>query len=117
MEDRDFFAGLELDGDDDALRLVYSDWLEEHGTSPETAEQTEFLRLSVRERCLPPEAPEAAAIRERLKALRTQLDEEWVLPVELLRLRVPKDTPVKTDLGATGRASAQETFGRGGKKV
>jgi len=56
------------DPDDDVVRLVYADWLEEH----QQAERAEFIRLQIRLHQMSPNDPEREALREHESALLDQ---------------------------------------------
>ena len=47
-DDRAFLEAIAADPDDEATRLVYADWLEEHGDS-----RAQFLRLEIEYRKTP----------------------------------------------------------------
>lgn len=59
--------------DDDTPRLVFADWLQEHGED----DRAEFIRAQVRLEL----GEENAALRERTKLLLTEYGEEWSEPV------------------------------------
>jgi uncharacterized protein (TIGR02996 family) len=61
--------------------LVYADWLDERGDP-----RSEFLRLSVERRELPPGDAVAGAIDARLAVLRDTLDPNWMLVFDTARL-------------------------------
>jgi uncharacterized protein (TIGR02996 family) len=63
--------------DDDGVRLVYADWLEEHG-QPERAE---FIRLQIELAGLAEGSPRRAALQAREQALLRQHETAWVGPV------------------------------------
>jgi uncharacterized protein (TIGR02996 family) len=80
---------------DQAARLVYADWLEEHGDP-----RAEFLRLEVELCEMPERHPNRAQVRERLKSLWQEFDADWLAsvnrsPVEGCRFRFkcPKKWP------------------------
>src|SRR4051812_22088202 len=60
---------------DDAVRLVYADWLEESGDQPERAEA---IRLGVQRRSLDDLDPLAWVIDSRARQLRTRHEKEWL---------------------------------------
>ncbi len=60
--------------DDDARRLVYSDWLEEHGD----AVRAEFIRASVRLAGLRPKVKGRAALEARVKELEKAHQKGWL---------------------------------------
>ena len=49
-----FLADIFANPDDDGLRLIYADWLDEHGWRPERAE---FIRVQVALASLPEDDP------------------------------------------------------------
>jgi uncharacterized protein (TIGR02996 family) len=60
--------------DDDAPRLIYADWLDEHGQ----ADRAEFIRLQCRLAALPPDDPGIKEMHSReLQLLRSHQD-QWV---------------------------------------
>lgn len=65
--------------DDDAPRLVYSDWLEERGE----AEQANYIRASVEIAKLDPASPRAVKLREDLPANPERWLEDWGISVEV----------------------------------
>jgi uncharacterized protein (TIGR02996 family) len=62
--------------DDDAPRLVYADWLEEHGRP----ERGEFIRLQCDEARLPSDDPRRAGLATRLRRLQAVHERDWVEP-------------------------------------
>jgi uncharacterized protein (TIGR02996 family) len=65
--------------DDDAVRLVYADWLEENG-QPERAE---LIRLEIELSGLPEASPRAEPLEEREEELLEAHALEWVRPLSL----------------------------------
>ena len=63
--------------DDDAVRAVYADWLEEREDP-----RYEFLRAQADVRRAPPDHPERLTLEERLSRARKGLDTAWLLQVE-----------------------------------
>jgi len=55
------------------VRLVYADWLEEHGDS-----RAEFLRLEARATEITPSHADARAVRRRMIELRAQVPAAWL---------------------------------------
>ncbi len=64
--------------DDDAPRLIYSDWLDDHG-DPDRAE---FIRLQCRLAALAEDDPERAALVRREKELEREHGERWLAEVQ-----------------------------------
>ncbi|HYT94537.1 MAG TPA: TIGR02996 domain-containing protein [Gemmataceae bacterium] len=58
---------------DDAVRLVYADWLEEHGD----VDRAEFIRVQVQRASLPSDAPQQAELRTRSLALTLRCGSRW----------------------------------------
>jgi uncharacterized protein (TIGR02996 family) len=81
MGDEGFLADIREHPDDDAPRLVYSDWLEDNG-DPERAE---FIRLQCRLARMDWREPGYKALEERAKKLERQNWERWLAacPAEL----------------------------------
>ena len=65
---------------DDAPRLIYADWLEEHSQ----ADRAEFIRLQCRVARLPDPAPEHPLLMKRVEELLRSHWEEWVGPLRAL---------------------------------
>jgi uncharacterized protein (TIGR02996 family) len=81
MDDADFLRAIAEDRDDDALRLVYADWLDERADP-----RGEYLRLQ----------QQVVRATARMEELRRQLDPAWTDAVRL--------TPRRCDVQlATGR--------------
>lgn len=62
--------------DDDAPRLVYADWLEEHGD----AEQAEFIRVQIELATLPPHE-RRTSLGKRARELLARNEADWVRPI------------------------------------
>jgi uncharacterized protein (TIGR02996 family) len=67
------FAAILADPEDDTPRLVYADWLEEHG-DPERAE---FIRVQIKLARLP-----TADLESREEVLLARHEEEWLSPLK-----------------------------------
>jgi uncharacterized protein (TIGR02996 family) len=65
--------------DDDAVRLVYSDWLEEHGE----AEQARYLRAAIELENLPRRSKKRAALEETIKDLESAHSQKWLYGIGL----------------------------------
>jgi uncharacterized protein (TIGR02996 family) len=73
-EDFQFQRAIFNQPDDDALRLVYADWLEEHGDP-----RAEFLRLDVElHRLTKSRRKRKATLEKQMRKLQSQLDAGWV---------------------------------------
>jgi uncharacterized protein (TIGR02996 family) len=75
MSDAGFLEALRENPDDESLRLIYADWLDERGDK-----RGEFLRLESALRFLSHggESDEFAALRKRVLALANDLDLSWL---------------------------------------
>src|SRR5215216_1158299 len=65
--------------EDDAPRLIYADWLEEHGDETDRA-RADLIRVQCRLAQLPDDDPEREDLEEREKGLLRRLD-DWLGPV------------------------------------
>ena len=74
MDDEPFLRAISAAPDDDAPRLVYADWLDEHG-QPDRAE---FVRLQVRLRHLPAHDPSRTELTSREQQLRNACTPYWL---------------------------------------
>ena len=74
MENEAFLKAILESPTDAALRLVYADWLEEHG-DPSRAE---FLRLELKLLELPSDEERFPAFQKRLQELNQVLDPRWI---------------------------------------
>jgi uncharacterized protein (TIGR02996 family) len=83
--------------EDDRLRLVYSDWLEEDGQ----AERAEFIRTQVELARLPPDAPARPALLQREKELLDAHRAAWLKALP----RVPSGTKLEFQRGFVGRVT------------
>src|SRR2546422_418190 len=84
-QEQSFIAAICAAPEDDALRLVYADWLEEHGQQA----RAEFIRVQVRLANLAEGAPERPALTAREHKLLTQHEAEWTAPLRRLGARRP----------------------------
>jgi uncharacterized protein (TIGR02996 family) len=87
MDRRAFLqAILEAPGDD-APRLVYADWLDEHGTTDADRDRAEFIRVQcelARLRCDSPECTaRGPALQRRERELRAQYEKAWAAELNL----------------------------------
>jgi uncharacterized protein (TIGR02996 family) len=73
MTDEKHFLQAIIDNpDDDSFRLVFADWLEEHGQS----DRAEFIRLQV-QMAQRPQPPELASLSDRTRKLLQAHGKEW----------------------------------------
>src|SRR5262245_28957102 len=75
MSEEAFIRGLLENPEDDTLRLVYADWLEEHGDN-----RSEFLRAAIAVRTAAND-PSRLALRQRVQELRSSVPTEWLVKV------------------------------------
>src|SRR5262249_13007975 len=71
-----FFHAIQQDPEDDALRLVFADFLEDRGDAQATA-HAELIRTQVRLTALTPDAPNAAGQAAELTARQEELLARW----------------------------------------
>src|SRR5689334_8020900 len=71
-----FLAEICANPDDDAPRLVYADWLDEHGD----AERAEFIRLQC-QLARTPRHPRLQELRRREKQLLAEHEADWLGPL------------------------------------
>src|SRR3954471_17475622 len=76
----DLLRAIRHDPDDDSLRLVYADWLEEHG-GPEGLARAEFIRVQMELARAGGDDPRAAGLRARQDALLERHGADWAAPV------------------------------------
>jgi uncharacterized protein (TIGR02996 family) len=72
------------DPDDDARRLVYADWLEEHGDESDSA-RAEYIRLTVEKARLRRSDPRREQLLGRMRALLKQHRSRWFADSPLVR--------------------------------
>jgi uncharacterized protein (TIGR02996 family) len=77
MSDEGFRAAIREHPDDDAPRLIYADWLDEHG-QPERAE---FIRVQCRREPLPRNNPVRHALHRRERELLRAFGAQWLEPL------------------------------------
>lgn len=78
--DEAFIQAIREAPDDDAPRLIYADWLEEHGQ----ADRAEFIRIQCRLARMPEADPNAASLWARAEELLRANWEAWVGPLREL---------------------------------
>src|SRR5437763_11790587 len=74
--------------DDDTPRLVFAEWLDEHGE----AERAEFIRLQCSLNSLAPESAEFGPIQERVNQLLNARLDAFLMPLTQLGLRFGDET-------------------------
>ena len=79
-----FLRGVSEDPDDDAPRLIFADWLDEHGRADKAA----FVRLEVELSRLPQSSERYDSLRDELLRLDGRIDGQWtwafIRPARLL---------------------------------
>jgi uncharacterized protein (TIGR02996 family) len=80
--DRAFLDAILAEPDDPSVRLVYADWLDEHG-QPERAE---FLRNEAAISSLPENDPRRAGLLKRLRDLQSTVGDEWAARIDRARI-------------------------------
>jgi uncharacterized protein (TIGR02996 family) len=78
-----FFADIREHPDDDVPRLVYADWLEEHGDERDR-ERADLIRVQCQLAGLPPGNPLRPGLARREQHLRDRLDRVWLAPLNRL---------------------------------
>jgi uncharacterized protein (TIGR02996 family) len=86
-EDQAFLEAVLAQPDDDAVRLVYADWLEERGDP-----RSDYLRLEL-ELVREPSGAEAPGLRVRLQELRPRLDPLWLAHLDQPAVMRANPTP------------------------
>src|SRR5580700_6105903 len=76
MTDNDALLLAILADPDDAVRLVYADWLEEHGD----AERAEFIRVQCLLERLPEDTPQRPELEDRCDDLLAEHELRWLGP-------------------------------------
>jgi len=75
-QQRAFLRSIQETPEDDAPRLVYADWLDDHGD----AERADFIRTQCRLEAMPRDAPGRSALRMREADLLRRHRSEWLGP-------------------------------------
>jgi uncharacterized protein (TIGR02996 family) len=73
-----FLAAIREDPDDDGVRLVYADWLEEHGDSEAQRARAEFIRVQIELKRLPEFDARRHALEDREADLLAVHEEAWL---------------------------------------
>jgi uncharacterized protein (TIGR02996 family) len=95
-DDASFLAAVVDAPEDDLLRAVYADWLEERGDSRADYLRTEMVLVGMSE-----EDPGYFGVEARLRELRQAVDAEWV-NLAGRRYRVEFEPPSPGQLGGLG---------------
>ncbi len=85
MDDQDaLLRAIVQNPQDDWPRLVYADWLEEHGQ----AERAELIRVQIQRANLPHDDPQQPPLRTRERHLLDEYSNRWLAPVQALLRQV-----------------------------
>jgi uncharacterized protein (TIGR02996 family) len=76
-----FLADIKEHPHEDGLRLIFADWLEEHGDALDQA-RAELIRCQIEHDRLPSEAPERAEHGRRARELQQKHGKAWLGPLE-----------------------------------
>jgi uncharacterized protein (TIGR02996 family) len=76
-EGESLLASIIADPDDDAIRLVYADWLDEYGGEAE-AGRAEFIRVQIEKESLPEVDPKRSALEATEAGLLDLHAEDWL---------------------------------------
>jgi uncharacterized protein (TIGR02996 family) len=76
LDRRPFIDAILEDTEDDTSRLVYADWLEEHGAEADCA-RAEFIRIGCEVARLPPNSPRRAELERREDELLAAHGRNW----------------------------------------
>jgi uncharacterized protein (TIGR02996 family) len=82
-DDQGLFQAILDNPDDNAVRLVYADWLEEHGQPA----RADFIRVQVELAHLPPNDPRRGELEAREQALLNEHEKEWAEPLRPWAIR------------------------------
>jgi uncharacterized protein (TIGR02996 family) len=82
-QDESFLAAIRAAPDDEALRLIYADWLTEQ-EDPSTVDRGAFIRLQVERAHLALGLSEAEELRQREQLLLQRNWEAWIGPLREL---------------------------------
>jgi uncharacterized protein (TIGR02996 family) len=76
-----FLGDIKEHPQEDGLRLIFADWLEEHG-DPSDQPRAELIRCQIEFSRLSPEAPDRAVHGRRARALQQKHGKAWLGPLE-----------------------------------
>src|SRR6516165_8917057 len=85
VDDAAFVRAIQAAPDDESVRLVYADWLEERGDA-----RAEFLRVEVTALTLPATDVRRSIAFARLSDLRRDIDSSWLAVVSRLSREVKR---------------------------
>jgi uncharacterized protein (TIGR02996 family) len=81
--ERAFLEAIIAEPDDDAVRLIFADWLEEQ-SNPSLNARGEFIRVQIERHTLPADDPRQAELAEREEALLARHRQGWEGPLRQL---------------------------------
>jgi uncharacterized protein (TIGR02996 family) len=108
-EDRAFIQAIQASPNDEALRLVYADWLEERSDP-----RGEYLRLEASVASTPTKTRKAKALRVRFQELRSQIKPSWLAVFDQPGLMRANPTPFPSgwwSVDLEGYREGAETYG------
>jgi uncharacterized protein (TIGR02996 family) len=73
-----FLASICAAPDDDGVRLIYADWLEEHGDGPSDRGRAEFIRVQCALEGLEKYSPQRMDLEERAADLLSRYGDDWL---------------------------------------
>jgi uncharacterized protein (TIGR02996 family) len=110
MTEYDAFLQVIIESpDDDSTRLVFADWLEEHGD----AERAKLIRLQCSLNSLPPASPELVPLEERVNLLLQARRNDYLTPLTRIGLQFDRETQHQETLDECVIAHLTATFRRG----
>jgi uncharacterized protein (TIGR02996 family) len=74
------FAAILAHPDEDTPRLVYADWLQEHGDEP----RADFIRLQIERERLTPADPQFPTVLRRERTLFAHHKARWLMPLQVM---------------------------------
>jgi uncharacterized protein (TIGR02996 family) len=102
-----FIRAIQADPQEEAPRLIYADWLEEHDNFP----AADYLRIETRLAKLPLESPEAPPLRDRLWHAWANVNPRWLLTFTQPRMLRANPTPYPSAWKNFGLGTLRETRG------
>jgi uncharacterized protein (TIGR02996 family) len=107
VNDEAFIQAIAAEPNSDATRLVYSDWLEEHGNQP----AADYLRTELELAKLPLDSPEATRLRNQLWQAWATVDPKWLMIFTQPQMLRANPTPFPSAWWNFGLGSLRESRG------
>jgi uncharacterized protein (TIGR02996 family) len=85
MKDDAFLSAIHADPDDESLRLIYADWLDEHGDDLGRA-RAELIRAQCELERLPPDDERRPGLEKRVRRLVKDHGKVWTEPMRKTKL-------------------------------